>query len=373
MSDRRGFATPASEIHRERVEWLEPGIPLGATTLLVGDPGLGKSLLTHTLSASVSRAGGHALIATAEDSLSATVRPRLEAAQADLERVSFVEILSEGFPDGMRLPDDVDELERLAEEREATLVVIDPLMAHLPSEVNSWRDQSIRLALSPLRSMAERRRCAVVIVAHLNKSHSADPLRRAGGSVGLPGAARSALLLARDPDDENQRVLAHWKSNMSALAPSVLYGLEAILLPAMNGDPDVETVRLVNLGPSDHDGEALLTDRDASEERSALEEAMVFLRDERGGGRQVATKTVQKHACEAGIALRTLDRAKAKLRVKAEKHGFEGVWVWSLSEERQRLEGCQPQAEKPHESTKGAKGAYMGDVAALDAEELDWR
>ena len=373
MTDRRGFAIPASEIHRERVEWLEPGIPLGATTLLVGDPGLGKSLLTHTLAASVSRAAGHALIATAEDSLSATVRPRLEAAEADLERVSFVEILSEGFPDGMRLPDDVAELERLAEEREATLVVVDPLMAHLPSEVNSWRDQSIRLALSPLRSMAERRRCAIVIVAHLNKSHSADPLRRAGGSVGLPGAARSALLLARDPDDENRRVVAHWKSNMSALAPSVLYGLEAISLPAMNGDPDVETVRLVNLGRSDHDGETLLTDRDGPEERSALEEAMAFLRKELGGERQVATKTVQKHAGEAGISLRTLDRAKAKLRVKAEKHGFEGAWTWALPEERQSREERQPEAARLLESTKSANKDYIGAVAALGAEELRWR
>src|SRR4051812_45531255 len=81
---RRAWARPVSEIEREKVEWLMPDrIPLAAVTLLVGDPGLGKSLYSHTLAALVSRAGGNALIATAEDSPSVTVRPRLEAAQAE--------------------------------------------------------------------------------------------------------------------------------------------------------------------------------------------------------------------------------------------------------------------------------------------------
>jgi AAA domain len=369
MSGRRAWARPASKIERKKVEWLIPGrIPLAAVTLLVGDPGLGKSLYTHTLAAMVSRAGGNALIATAEDSASATVRPRLEAAQADLERVSIVEMTAEdGYPDALRLPDDVVELELLVEEENARLLVVDPLMAHLPAEVNSWRDQSIRLALAPLRAIAERRHCAVVVVAHLNKSSSSDPIRRAGGSIGLSAAARSALLMAPNPDEpERQRVLTHWKSNVSELAPGQLYELEPMLLPALNGYPDVETVRLAYRGECDYDVEALLAERGDPEERGALDEVKAFLRDELADGRKVAVAVVRKRAGAAGIAPRTLERAKSKLGVKSEKEGFEGSWAWALPEERHPHEGRQPTDEKPHESTKDAKGAIYTELASLD-------
>ena len=45
-----------SQIKPEALKWLWPGrIPLGKVTLLVGDPGLGKSLVTIDIAASVSR------------------------------------------------------------------------------------------------------------------------------------------------------------------------------------------------------------------------------------------------------------------------------------------------------------------------------
>ena len=219
-------------------------------TLLVGDPGLGKSLLSLDIAAGVSRNAGSVLVATAEDSLEATVRPRLDAADANLDRIAFVQMFADGYPDGLRIPDDVVELERLVAECGASLVIVDPLMAHLPGEVNSWRDQSIRLALAPLHGLAERQGCAALVLAHLNKSASSDWLRRVGGSVGITGAARSVLLMARDPDDSDgekgrRRVLAHAKCNVGPEMPSLLYEIEPMLMPATDEDPEVETARIV--------------------------------------------------------------------------------------------------------------------------------
>jgi hypothetical protein len=78
-----GHAAPYSLIETEPVEWLWPErVPLGMLTMLVGDPGLGKSLLSVDVAAKVSRAGAAALLLTAEDSPSATVRPRLEGRRA---------------------------------------------------------------------------------------------------------------------------------------------------------------------------------------------------------------------------------------------------------------------------------------------------
>jgi len=44
-------------------------------------------------------------------------------------------------------------------------------------------------------------RCAILVVAHLNKAMGANPLYRVGGSIGLTGAARSVMLFGRDPHD----------------------------------------------------------------------------------------------------------------------------------------------------------------------------
>jgi hypothetical protein len=332
----------AADVRRERVGWLAPGrVPLGAVTLVAGDPG-GKSLWACGLAAALSRGelpGGPAssLLVTAEDSLSVTLRPRLEAAGADLELVGFVQMWRDGFEDGIRLPDDIAELDRLAGEHDARLVVIDPLMAHLPSEVNSWRDQSVRLALAPLRVMAETRACAVVVVVHLNKGTSTDPLSRIGGSMGIPAAARSALLLARDPDDGDsgsRRVLAHTKCNLAALAPSVLCEIETIIVPAHGDRPEVEVPRIVEVGESGHSGPDLLArDSNASsgDQDSALEEAVVFLREELGNG-PVEAKRMLAAARDAGISSMTLKRAR-KGRVSAKRRGglgSAGSWWWRL-------------------------------------------
>jgi RecA-family ATPase len=85
---RPAAATPvrASELQVRPVEWLWPGrVPLGGLTVLAGEPGLGKSLLSIWLASRLSRgelgtSSGASLFLTAEDSREHTVLPRLVAA-----------------------------------------------------------------------------------------------------------------------------------------------------------------------------------------------------------------------------------------------------------------------------------------------------
>jgi excisionase family DNA binding protein len=205
--ERRAIATPFAQIKREAVQWLDPGrIPVGMVTVLAGIGGLGKSQWTDLLAARLSRGEfgkpGVSLLATAEDSESATVRPRLEAAGAKIELVHSITIQSDdGIEDGITIPGDLDQVEALVAELGARLLVIDPLVAHLPSEIDSHKDQSVRLALAPLYRLAQAQNCAVVAVLHLNKASGMAPLMRLGGSGAFGNAARSVLLLDRDPDD----------------------------------------------------------------------------------------------------------------------------------------------------------------------------
>jgi archaellum biogenesis ATPase FlaH len=369
-SGRRAVLTAASRVKRERVEWLWLGrVPLGMLTLLAGDPGLGKSLLTVSLAAQVSREGRNVILVAGEDSPGATVRPRLEAEEADLDRVTFLTVAMSGYEDGLRLPTDMVELDAAVAEEEARLVVIDPITAHLAETINSWSDQSIRTALAPLHTLARERGCAVVAVLHLNKSLSADALRRISGSVGFQGAARSVLLLARDPEDEpsgNRRVLAHIKCNVGPEQGSVAFQVEPVLIPARDGDPEVDTARLVEVGESSYTKHDLLAPAD-SEERSSRDEAEEFLQIELAEGARIDVRRIKRTSTQAGLSWRTVERAKARLGIISERHGgvgADGCWTW-------RLPGPPKTANAPGGLSDGGLGGLSGNPhQERDSDEL---
>jgi AAA domain len=268
---------------------------------------------------------------TAEDSRTHTIRPRLEAAGADLARVHFGAICRDGLETTLALPHDTGALRELIESTRTQLIVIDPLMAHLASNVNSWKDQMVRQALAPLHALADATATAILIVAHLNKGQGTDPLQRLGGSIGIPAAARSVLLLGRDPDDPegeqgSQRVLAHLKSNVSELSPSLRFKIET----ANAGSTRVETARIVETGTSTYTGSELLVS-DRPERGSKLAEAVAYL----DGALANGPRSVQELKAEAKqfrIAEQTMGRAKQTLGVESFKLDFGRGWAWRLPE-----------------------------------------
>ncbi|MBA2367350.1 MAG: AAA family ATPase, partial [Actinobacteria bacterium] len=156
--------TPISAVTAEPVRWLWEGWwPLGAVSLMVGEPGCNKSTLCYdraarlsqgTLSGSLFNQPSNILIASAEDAPTFTLRPRLEAAGADLDRASFLR-LARGESEGdIQLPDELPQLRTSIERAKARLVIIDPLVSHLTSRVDSHRDQDIRKVLDPLSRIA---------------------------------------------------------------------------------------------------------------------------------------------------------------------------------------------------------------------------
>jgi AAA domain len=150
-----------SEIHRKRIDWLVPGrVPIGYLTLLIGVEGLGKSQWLTWLAAmnslgKLANEPGVTLICSAEDAWDSTIRPRLEAWNANLELVRFVAVYEDGEGDGLLLPDDINDLAREIHDTGATLCTVDPVLAHLGREIDSHKDASTRQALAPLARVAD--------------------------------------------------------------------------------------------------------------------------------------------------------------------------------------------------------------------------
>ncbi|HEY1378991.1 MAG TPA: AAA family ATPase [Gemmataceae bacterium] len=329
----RAVARCAAAIEARPVDWLWPGrVPRGMLTLLDGDPGLGKSSVVADLAARVTRgwamppAGGAAtrppaaaILLNAEDSPEHTIRPRLEAAGADLDRVHVLEAITDAT--GERppsLPWDVASVEALVRETGAGLIGVDPLMAYLGAEVNAHRDQDVRRALYELKRLAERTGAAVLVVRHLNKFTGGPALYRGGGSIGIIGAARSALVVGRDPGDPARRVLAVNKCNIAAPARGIAYTIEAA-----GGVGRIGWGEECDLSADDI---LAVPERPRGE---ATGEAERFLRELLAGG-PVPAAEAERQAAAAGISDVTLRRAKKRLGVIAGKAGFVGPWAWRL-------------------------------------------
>jgi AAA domain-containing protein len=321
-----------SDITPQAVSWLWPArIPLGKLTLLEGDPGLGKSTLALDLAARVScgavmpdgvpglGAPSGVVVLTAEDGLADTVAPRLEAAGADRERiVALCGVRVDDYERPPMLPEDLPGVRAAIEQVVARLVIIDPLVAFFGSSVDSWRDQDVRRALHPLAQLAEECDVAILALRHLTKGGGPQAIYRGGGSIGIVGAARSALLVARDPEDDGVRVLASVKCNLAPEPPSLTFRLESA--PG-------SVARIVWGGSSPHRADALVAVPADEGERSSIDEAIGFLREELSATPQ-KSRELERAARRLGISDRTLERARARLGVRPQKVG--GEWWVSL-------------------------------------------
>jgi RecA-family ATPase len=146
----RAQVVRVADVEARELEPLWPGILwVGKPTLLVGDPGLSKSTMVCDVVARVTRhrewpcsdattIDGDVLMLSAEDDVADTLRPRLEAAGADLNRVHFLESIivgTKGTVQRHSWPSLVEHIGALTEWLQAhsalRLLVVDPLAAYL--------------------------------------------------------------------------------------------------------------------------------------------------------------------------------------------------------------------------------------------------
>jgi hypothetical protein len=317
-----------SDVVPESLEWLwEPYLPRGTLAVLDGDPGVGKSLLALDLAARLSRARplpdgkpvGRAsvtLLLSAEDRAATSLRPRADAAGADLSRIVRVKSPSGAL---MRFPADLGCLEEMIVNRQADLALIDPVTAFLPPEVATGNDQCVRTVLHALDAVCARTGCTVLLVRHLRKKAAAKAIHRGSGSVGIIGAVRIGLLAAYHPSDPNLRVLAVSKSNLAETPRPFGYRV----VGGGSVPPAIEWT-----GPLDATADELGLPAPALP--SLLENVSNWLHQKLAGG-PLPSMEILAAAAADGIPERTLRRAKSDARVRSQEVWLKGnqrVWYW---------------------------------------------
>jgi putative DNA primase/helicase len=333
-----------ADVPARPVRWLWPGrIARGKVTMLAGHPGLGKSQLCCSIATVVTTGGlwpvdrtrcerGSVLIFSAEDDAEDTIRPRLEAAGADLNRVYVLEAVAVREANGsltrrgFSLVDDMPRLAaKLAELGDVALVVIDPISAFL-GDTDTHQNAAVRAVLAPLADVAAKHGAAVVAVSHLRKSAAGEAMHNITGSLAFVAAARAAYIVAKDQADPLRRLLLPAKNNLGddqtgyafRIEPRTIEGGIATSRVAW----EVERVTVTA-------DEALAPTNDR-EERSAVEDAAAFLRAVLADA-PVRAKKVYREAEDAGHSRAAIRRAQALAEVESYKDGMAGGWLWRLA------------------------------------------
>ncbi len=321
-----------SDIEPKPLRWLWPGfLPLAKLSLIGGDPGLGKSMLTLDLAARVSTGSpwpdgsqcprGEAILLNAEDDPEDTIRPRLDAAQANPEKVHELFAVREtnGSESMFSLEKDVALLEAtLIANPDVVLVVIDPISAYL-GKSDSYRETDIRNILSPLQALAAEYDVSIIYVTHLNKNSGASAVYRMTGSTAFVGVARAVFAVDKDPDDKDRRFFAPVKANLSIDCVGMAYRVTT----TNEGIPRIEW----ESEPIAISAQDLLC---AGPDRGEASEAEEFLRDALDGGEQIPVTDIFRTGKEQGFSEKQLRIAKEKIGAQHKRTGFQGKSVWYL-------------------------------------------
>jgi RecA-family ATPase len=329
--------TPLSEVEPEDVSWLwKPYLPFGKVSIVEGDPGLGKTFLALAVAAAVSNGWpligddgsptqkvdvGKILYLSCEDGLGDTLRPRLEKMGANVVNVIALEGKitpgkDEVIPVSLL---DVDVLRNAMLEVRPALIVVDPIQGFLGAGTNMSRAEEVRPLLSALGKLAEEFKSAVILIRHLTKSGKDKASYRGMGSIDFTAAARSVLLVGKDPDDEAKRVIVQTKSSLAETGKSIAFTINEGKFE-WAGHSEVTAAEV--LAP-----EKLESDSDNEDDKNPMKEARKYLFDSLVNGPKPA-KEILSGVKFSGFGERTLKKAKAALKIKSYKDGE--VWYWSF-------------------------------------------
>ncbi|MFX0542650.1 bifunctional DNA primase/polymerase [Roseovarius sp. S4756] len=313
------------DVEESEVEFLaHPYIVKGATTVLDGHMGVGKSTFTAAIASAVTTGKpppfldqiekGSVLFMSAEDDASRVLKPRLMKAEADVSKIRYQEEPFTLDERGMAL------LRQELTANTPALVIIDPIIAFMKEGTDGNKANETMHFMVQLDQLARDFDTAILIVRHLRKARADQAMHQGIGSISISARVRSGLILGIHPNDREKRAVAHAKANYSELGPTIVFKME-------------------NTGPRSHPrivwhpsepelfADDVLAGPEGDRGRPPKERDTATIWLEGLLRKGSAKKKVLDHkAKENGISQMTLRRAAETLGVRKSKDGKESVW-----------------------------------------------
>ncbi len=312
-----------SEVQSQEIEWLwYPFIPYGKLTIVQGDPGDGKTTLILNIAAKLSKGEGldndmkltepmNIIYQTAEDGLADTVKPRLEKAGADCERIVVIDERDKS----LSMAD--ERLEEAIIQTGARMLILDPIQAYLGGGMDMNRANEARDMTKRLGALAEKYKCAIILIGHMNKASGNKAAYRGMGSIDFFAVARSVLLVGRVEGEPNIRAVVQIKNNLAQFGHPKAFELMESGFKWL-GDYEITADEVLGgIAPK----------------ANKLEQAKQMLRELAETANAVQSNEIFDMAEEQGISKRTLENAKKELGIRARK--INNSWYWELDKIKQ--------------------------------------
>jgi putative DNA primase/helicase len=316
--------------------WRER-IALGSVSLIAGEPGLGKSQIAATMAAKVSSGGkwplkegsapeGDVFMLIGEDDFATTVKPRLMAAEANLDRIHLVGNGLDPESDSFNLIDDLHKLWiSIKNAEDPKLLIIDPVSAFLGPHINDHG--RARQLLSELDSSARQYGIAIVLIAHLTKNGRGSALSRIGGSTAIGAAVRAAHMVMRGAPGSEWQIFACAKINLAANNSALQFRVKPETVD------DIKTTRIAwhkDCLEMTAD-EALALSRPAAAKPTQARAIDELLKGLLADGKRAVSEIFAKGE-KSGFTEKQLRMAAARLGVVKTNKGFaqSKKWFWEL-------------------------------------------
>ena len=301
-----------SSVKSKEIDWLwYPYIAYGKLTLLQGDPGNGKSLLSIIIASTISNginlfninnfnitAPRKVIYQNAEDSAEDTISPKLNKLNANQDNILYIE--NDEF---INLED--DSFLKCILENNIKLLILDPIQSFFSKGKSLINVIDVRQVLKNLSKIASDTNCAIILVGHLNKNERGKDLYRGMGSVDFSAVARSILHLKKSENDSRIRIIFQVKNSLAKEGNPIAFRINNDGSIDWLGDYDEEELPSIN---SSNDLVTNMILETLSEEGKSFTDIKEMIGD-------LASE-------------RTLYRIKKRLGIKSIKKN--GIWYWQL-------------------------------------------
>jgi hypothetical protein len=339
-----------------------------AINLLIGDEGIGKSLLWVWLVAAITtgkplpafgipaRAPLHVILVCTEDDWTTTVEPRLEVAGADLDMISVICT----DDDGSGAPIFPRDLFLITEAHPApALVVVDAWLDTVPAALSVRDPQQARQTLHPWKELGTVTDAAVLLLCHTNRVASANARDRYGATIELRKKAR--LTLFAQTDEDGNLTVGPEKANTAATVAASKFTITAIQHFPPTDDHDGTVPLLTYLGESTQTAREQLADNYAADhDAGSSDDAVAWLAAVLAGGPRWSAD-VHGAREEAGISEKKLKSAKKRLNVASERTDSDGPWFMRLPQHVGQIPGVHMSPVSDHwtSGTSGTSGPLL--------------
>ena len=314
--------TIASVQPREAEYLAEPYLPRGMITILAGHAGQGKTTLALWLASHVSNGDlmpggkpGNVYYFTTENDESIVLRPRLEAMDARLDRVTVMRSDARQ----LTLTDPrLFEMHKIFDGK-PDLIVFDPVQSYVGKKLDMNRTDDVRFMMDNLNKLLHATNAAVVLICHTKiapMGFSGRPCELINGSSDFVNAARSVCFLGRDPARPDVCVVAQEKNSLGLPGASLAF--------TIGEDGAVHW--------SDEECELtaaqILTYSDEKRRHAARpsERAQAALRDLLAKNEKMRSTDILEACAKQGISRSAVYRARDELPIQKQRTGMGSFW-----------------------------------------------